>query len=97
MELPFELSFGLIAGQTYWWLCELMGEFIGNNLGVLSANRMPLLGELCGCLPLRPLTSRHICDMPVRWSHLSTADCHLVRLSVGCLPPPVFESVCLNR
>ena len=39
------------------------------------------MGELCGCLPLRPLTSRHRCDMPVRWSHLPTADCHLVRLS----------------
>ena len=34
MELLFELSFGLIAGQTYWWMCELMGEFIGNHLGV---------------------------------------------------------------
>ena len=34
MELPFELSFGLIVGQTYWWWCELMGEFIGNLLGV---------------------------------------------------------------
>ena len=34
MELLFELSFGLIAGQTYWWWCELMGEFIGNHLGV---------------------------------------------------------------
>ena len=34
MELQFELSFGLIAGQTYWWRCELMGEFIDNHLGV---------------------------------------------------------------
>ena len=32
-------------------------------------------------LPQRPLTSRHRCDMPVSWSHLSTADFHLVRLS----------------
>ena len=40
-----------------------------------------MLGELCGCLPLRPLANHHRCDMPVRWSHLSTADCHLVRLS----------------
>ena len=34
MELLFELSFGLITGQTYWWWCELMGKFIGNHLGV---------------------------------------------------------------
>ena len=40
-----------------------------------------MLGELCGCFPLRPITSRHRCNLPVRWSHLSTADCHLVRLS----------------
>ena len=26
--------FGLIAGQTHWWWCELMAEFIGNHLGV---------------------------------------------------------------
>ena len=59
-----------------------MSEFIGNLLGsrqVLSANRTPLLGELGGSMPPRPLTRRHISDMPVRWSHLSTADCHLVR------------------
>ena len=24
---------------------------------------------------------RHRCDMPVRWSHLSTEDCYLVRMS----------------
>ena len=30
MELPFELSFVLIADQTYWWWCE----YIGNHLGV---------------------------------------------------------------
>ena len=47
----------------------------------MSANRTPLVGGLCGYLPLRPLTSRHRCDMPVRWSHLSTADCYLVRFS----------------
>ena len=47
----------------------------------MSANRTSLLGELCGCLPLRPLTSRHRCEMPVRWSHLSTLDSHSVRLS----------------
>ena len=34
MELPFELSFGLMAGKTYWWLCELMDKFIGSHLGV---------------------------------------------------------------
>ena len=34
MELLVELSFGLIAGQTYEWWCELLGEFIGNHLGV---------------------------------------------------------------
>ena len=44
-------------------------------------NRTPLMDDLCGCLPLRPLTNRYRCDMPVRWSHLSTADCHLVRFS----------------
>ena len=61
-----------------------MDEFIGNHLGVCVALvyiRTPLFGELCGCLPHRPLTSRHKCDMPVRWSYLSTSDCHLVRLS----------------
>ena len=41
MDLPYELSFGLIAGQTYWWWCELMGEFIGNHLGV----KVGLVGE----------------------------------------------------
>ena len=35
MELPFELSSGLIASQTYGCWRELMGEFIGNRLGVL--------------------------------------------------------------
>ena len=39
------------------------------------------MGELCGFLPLRYPTSRHKCDMPVRWLHLSAANCHLVRLS----------------
>ena len=39
------------------------------------------MGELFGCLPLRPLPSRHRCDMPVQWPHLSTADFHLARLS----------------
>ena len=34
MKLPFELSFVLIAEQTYWWWCELMGEFIDNHLWV---------------------------------------------------------------
>ena len=34
MELAFGLSFGPIAGQTNWWRCELMVEFIGNHLGV---------------------------------------------------------------
>ena len=41
MELPIELSFGHIAGQTYWCWCELMGEFIGNYLGV----KVGLVGE----------------------------------------------------
>ena len=35
MELSFELSFGLIDGQTWWWWCELMSKFIGNLLVVL--------------------------------------------------------------
>ena len=34
MELPFELSFGIIVGHTYWWWCELMDEFNGNHIGV---------------------------------------------------------------
>ena len=34
MELPLELYLGPIAGQTFWWWLELMGEFIGNHLGV---------------------------------------------------------------
>ena len=62
-----------------------MGTFIGNHPGAprygSSAYRTPLLGELCGFLPLRSLTSHHTCDIHVPWSHLSTADCHLVRLS----------------
>ena len=33
MELPFELSFGLIVGPTYWWWCELISQFIGNLFG----------------------------------------------------------------
>ena len=49
--------------------------------GILSANRVPLLSELCSFLPLWSLTNRHRCDMPVRWSHLSTADSHFVLLS----------------
>ena len=48
---------------------------------VASASRTTMLGELCGFLPLRPFTSRHGYDMHVRWLHLSTADCYLVRLS----------------
>ena len=47
----------------------------------MSAQLTPLMGELCRFLPLRPLLSRHRCDISVQWSHLSTADCHLVRLS----------------
>ena len=39
------------------------------------------MGELCGCLPLSPLASRHRCDLPVRCSHLLVVDCHLARLS----------------
>ena len=84
MELQFELSFGLIAGQMYWWWCELIGEFIGNHLGVLVdlvGEPDALVGRVVRFFQLRPITSRHRCDMPVRWSHLSTADCHLVRLS----------------
>ena len=39
-------------------------------------------GRLVGrVVPLKPLTSSHLYDMPVWWSHLSTADYHLVRLS----------------
>ena len=34
MDLPLELSFLLIAGQTYWWWCAMMGEFIGTLLAV---------------------------------------------------------------
>ena len=47
----------------------------------MSANRTPLLGELCGLLTLRPIARRHRCVEPVRWSHLSTVVCHLFRLS----------------
>ena len=81
MELPFELSFELIAGQTYWWWCELMGEFIGNRLGVylgLVGEPDAIVGRVVRLFALRPLTSRYGCDMPVRWSHLATADCHFV-------------------
>ena len=49
MELPFELTFGLIAGQTYWWWCELMGEFIGLHPVVLVAvvgERAALVGRV---------------------------------------------------
>ena len=62
------LSFGHIAGGV-----NLLAIILGSRQ-VLSANRTPLLGELCSSLLLRPLTSRHRCDMPVRWKHLSTAD-----------------------
>ena len=34
MELPLELSLGLIAGQMHWWWSELMGDIIGNHFGV---------------------------------------------------------------
>ena len=44
-------------------------------------HHVPLLGELCGFLPLRSLTSLRRYELPVRWSNSSTADCHLVRLS----------------
>ena len=35
MELPFELSPGLIAVEIYRWWCVLMDEYISNHLGVL--------------------------------------------------------------
>ena len=59
---------------------------------MFSANRTSLLGELFGFLPLRPLSSRHGCDMPVRWSHLLTADCHLVDISATTI-----FGICLFR
>ena len=65
MELPFELSFGLFAGQMYWQWCEFIGNLLGVEVGRVGEPDA-LFGELCGCLPLRPLTSRHRCDMPVR-------------------------------
>ena len=70
---------GRIYWQSSWGLCR-------------SCRRT---GRPCwaSCLPFRPLTSRHRCDMPVRWPHLSTADCHLVRLS----STTSFGFVCLDR
>ena len=63
----------------------------------MSANRTPLLCELCGFLPLRPFTNRHRCDMPVPLSHLSTADCHLVRLSsTTCFFICLFRSLSVS-
>ena len=41
MELPFEQSIRLIAGQMYWWRCELMGEFPCEHLGA----EIGLVGE----------------------------------------------------
>ena len=53
--------------------------------------------ELCGCLSLRPLTSRHICDMPVRLWHLSTANSHLVRLfTITSLRICLFRSLSVS-
>ena len=40
-----------------------------------------MLGELCGFLPLSPLTRSHRCNVPVQWSHMSTTNYHMVRLS----------------
>ena len=82
--IALALTFGFIAGPTYWWWCELMGEIIVNHFGVkvgLIGEPDALLGRVVRSLPHRPLASRHRCDMPVICSHLSTADCHLVRLS----------------
>ena len=55
-----------------------MVEFIGNHLGVMVGL---VVGRVVRFFTLRPLTCRHRCEMPVRWSHLSAADRHLVRLS----------------
>ena len=94
MELPFELSHGLIAEKTYWW-CVLIGEFIGNLLRVLVGlvgEPDAIVGRVVQFFLLRSLTSRHRCNMPVRWSHLLTAVIgHLVCLS----STTIFSSVCL--
>ena len=60
MELSFELSFGLIADQTYWWWCECMGEYIGNHLGVLVGlvgEPDAIAGRVVQSLPRRPLSA----------------------------------------
>ena len=61
-----------------------MGALIGNHLGVkvgLVSEPDALIWRFVRLIALRPLASRHGCDMPVLWSNLSTADCHLVRMS----------------
>ena len=53
-----------------------------NFMAIDEANKQqPCWANCAFFLPHRPLTSRHRCDMLVRCSHFSTADCHLVRLS----------------
>ena len=79
-----------IDGGVNWWM-KLLAIIFGSRLN-LSANRTPLLGELCGCLPLWPITIRHRCDIPVRWSHLTMADCHLTSLF-----HTTSSSICLLR
>ena len=61
-----------------------MSEFIGNVLVVLvglEGEPDALIGRVAWFLLHRPLPIRHVCDMPVVWSHLSSANWHLVRLS----------------
>ena len=67
-------------GGDVGWFSNLLFIILVSRY-VLSAIRTPLLGELCGSLPPWHLAIRHRCDVPVRWSHLLTADFQSDRLS----------------
>ena len=65
-----------------------MSEFIGNLLRVwvgFVGEPNALLSELCGFFPLRPLTSRNICDLIVRICRRRIVICF------ACPPPPVLD------
>ena len=46
MELPFELSFGLISGQTYWWWCECVGRIYWQSSFGLVGEPDALVGRV---------------------------------------------------
>ena len=78
-----------IGGGVNKWV-NLLVIFLGSN-NAISANRTTLLDELCGYLPILPLTSRHRCLFDGRICRRRIA------ITFACLPPPVFGYVCLDR